>query len=193
MNTSCDFIDRSYEIHHAHFDRAVGHAIVECRRGGLRHGEPAGGADFAQTERTVASRPGENHTDRAVLESAGKRTHEVIDDKALATLFRLRFGEESLVYDRQVAVRLKNVDVVRFQKQAVAGILHGNARNPRQNLRHLAFMIRGQVLQHDICRAAVRGQIADKLLQRLDPTGGRPDRDDRKAPLRYFRVCPLQR
>ena len=91
-----------------------------------------------------------------------------------------RLQHEYALRDRERRVRRNDVDLVGFGGQAAGREVDRQRADARQQVNHVAFMFRIEMLDQDEGDARVGRHVAQQLGVRLQPAGRCPDAGNRK-------------
>ena len=107
----------------------------------------------------------------------GQRAEEKIDRHTKAVSF-YRLGQmQRAVFERQELIRWNRVNAVRLDDQVIYGLSNFHCSAAGQNRRHVALVLRIQMLDHHESQSVVCRHRLEKFFQRPHPAGRCPKAD----------------
>ena len=117
----------------------------------------------------------------AIAFRLGERPEEVIDGAAQASPIDDLVHPKQTLVDRQRAVGRDDEHMIALEWLSVSRLLHGEAGDVGQQLRHETLVRRIEVHDHDERQPRLRRHRAEKRLERLEAARRRADTDDRRT------------
>ena len=158
--------------------RREGHSVIP---GGTRFLDDADAAMFldrAQPQRAVRPRARQDHagSGRATVM---RQAFEKVVDWAAQPARLVEIGQmQASVADQHPRAGGDGIDMTRLQHRAVGRLLHAERGAPVQQFGQNAVMRRVQVLDDDIGSRVLAPDVAQQVVQRLEPPGRGADADD---------------
>jgi len=133
-------------------------------------------------DRPVAAGAGEYHRE-AVAAAYRERPEEQIDRRAPAAWLIERRRAHGLVADLELAIRRDDVHLIGYERclLVISYLDDGHRRASAEDRGQLALVIRCEMDHDHIGHTEIDGKRSEKLLQRLDAAGRRPDATDRNG------------
>ena len=168
------------EVDQAGAHRRERHAVIARAFRRLDQAYAAMFLDRAQADRAVCSGAGKDHAGGVALLVGGEREEEVVDRAAKPA----RLGEvgqfQPAAADNEAAARWDDIDLVRLDRLAALALEHLEAGLAVEQLGEHAFVVGIEMLNDHERHAGRRAGRGEHLAQRLEPTGGGADADDRQ-------------
>ena len=108
-----------------------------------------------------------------------RQAFEEVVDRAAQPARLVEIGQvQASVADQHPRTGGNGIDMTRLQHRAVGRLLHAERGAPVQQFGQNAVMRRVQVLDDDISSRVLAPDVAQQVVQRLEPTGRGADADD---------------
>jgi len=171
---------RQYLIRVAGVDQTRGHRGKFGALGRLREAQATGGLDRPGARGAVRAHSGEYDGDRLLMLRVRQGAKEVVDRTAMAALLNGLAELKDAALESHREAGTGDVDMARLQRQPGRHLQHRHGRVTREDLRHQALALGGQMLNDHERHAAFLRQSVEERVEGFDSPRRRADSHHRE-------------